>query len=330
MSDILNHYFCGREALDLINDNKLKDNIIKYYDAYRLGTQGPDFFYYNIFDKNLKKSVEIARSIHNKEIDKFFYYGLKFANKYPDYRDITLAYLSGFVTHHSLDVKTHPFIYFRTDYLENPKPNELKYNHKLYEVLLDTAMTQYEYSKQAVYENPEKVFIVTKETMKFLEKFYSYILKKVYDINVNKNLVKNSLKSAAQLISLTKDPFNYKNRIFSFLEKRLGIKHILTRMFYPMYTNEFLILNIEKLPWLDPVTGEIHNESYPELFHQAVEEATNNIIALDKLADNEENSLNEFNELFGNRSYLTGKNADEDQERKYFDKSFNKILAEYF
>lgn len=34
------------------------------------------------------------------------------------------------------------------------------YMHKMYEVLLDTAMAQYEYKEQAVYQTCEKVFQV--------------------------------------------------------------------------------------------------------------------------------------------------------------------------
>ena len=48
MSDMLNHYCCGREALDALPEHSTMNAIIlNHYDAYRLGTQGPDFFYYH-------------------------------------------------------------------------------------------------------------------------------------------------------------------------------------------------------------------------------------------------------------------------------------------
>lgn len=331
MSDILNHYHCARDAFkELPEESALNEIILDHYDLFRLGSQGPDFFYYDILDKNLEESVKIARLIHTEKVDDFFYHGLKFANEFPKYRNETLAYLAGFISHHALDVLTHPFIYFRTSYLEDTTNKSLDYNHKLYEVLLDTAMTQYEYSKQAVFENPEKVFIVDKKSLTFLEHFYSYILRKLFDIDLPKNLIKKSLNTAARIISLTKDPFKYKTRLVSFLENRLSAKHILTRFFYPMYTNEFLILNIEKVPWLDPVTGEYHEESYPELFHKAKEVTKENIESFYALVDKDDVELKDLNKIFGNRSYLTGQDSTDNQERQYFDRAFNQILVDYF
>lgn len=61
---------------------------------------------------------------------------------------------------YALDVETHPFIFCRTGKFEASQPwtDVYGYMHKMYEVLLDTAMAQYEYKEQAVYPDLRKGF----------------------------------------------------------------------------------------------------------------------------------------------------------------------------
>lgn len=328
MSDILNHYYCAREAyLALPEEHNLTSIITKYYDAYRLGSQGPDFFYYNIAN-NYNLTSAIGKLVHTKNIDKFFYYSIKFAQEHPEYSEICLAYLAGFLSHYALDTITHPFIYFRSGKAlkEDPATEKFAPLHKLYEVLLDTAMTQYEYSRQAVFENPEKVFIVSDSTLKFLESYYKYILKKVYNLDISGKDIRRALRSAARIIKFSKDPFGRKEKLLKNIEKRFGVDHILSKIFYPMYTNEFHILNMNHREWKNPISGESHYESYPELFHQAIDLTQNFQNHLDSWFMDEALTIDEISEVLGNLSYLSGVDSEEDQNYQYFDNQFIRYL----
>lgn len=329
MSDILNHYYCAKEVSNLLLNEKDISNIIKNnFDAYRLGSQGPDFFYYNVFNNHKLLSYKFGRLIHTKKINEFFYYGLKFAQNHPEYRNITLAYLMGFLTHHSLDSKTHPFIYYRTGTGSNDSKEKSRSSrlHKLYEVLLDTAMTQYEYSRQAVYENPEKVFMVSSFTLKFLDSFYTYILKKLYDLELPKNMVRDSLRTGVFFVNLFKDGSGFKKKLVSKIEKYLDENKLVTRYFYPMYTNEYEILNINEKSWKHPVTGEVFSTTYPQLFHDSVEKSVDKIKNLYNLFDKNTYSLEDIDNFINNESYFTGLPVDKAQNFQYIDEDFKNNL----
>lgn len=333
MSDILNHYHCAREVYNNLTNEEIKKIIENNYDAFRLGSQGPDFFYYNILDTaNRELSYKIGRLIHTMRINDFFYYGVKFANSHPKFREVTLAYLLGFITHHALDSLTHPFIYHRTGTNSNEKSQRARSTrlHKLYEVLLDTALSQYEYSKQAVNENPEKVFSISSKTRKFLEKFYRYILMELYHIDLPKKEIRNSLKTAVFFVSLFKDPNGWKANLMNKFEKLVDDDMLVTRFFYPMYTNEFDILNINNKEWKHPVTGEVFNKTYPELFHEAVDVASENINNLYQLANSDQSDLEDYDSIFHNLSYFTGKDIKEDQALKYIDENYKNYLQENY
>lgn len=333
MSDILNHYHCAREAFNrLPEESPMTKAIINNFDAFRLGSQGPDFLYYDLIDPHARSAHLTAQTIHSSNIDDFFYYGLEFSKKFPEYREAALAYLAGFSSHHALDTNTHPFIFHRTGkYNPNDKETRIySYLHKLYEVLLDTAMTQYEYSTQAVFQSPEKVFLVSPLTLKFIEAFYDYVLPRAYSMKLPKNTISRSLKHAVRILIHCKDPAGRRKRLVKPLERLLGEEYLLSRMFYPFYTNEFFILNINNAPWKNPVTGEVHTESYPELYHRAVDQSYNNFNALYELSEKENLNPEEVSELFKNRSYLTGLDARDEREIKYFDEAFMKRLKDEF
>ena len=327
MSDILNHYYCAREVYkSLSDDTYVKSILSKYYDAYRLGSQGPDFFYYNVIFKNSKLSRKLGSLIHKKNINEFFYYGSQFILDFPKYKNITLAYLLGFITHFELDTITHPFIYYRTGWDGNGSLALSKRLHKKFEVLLDTAMMEYQFSKKAVQQHPEKVFQVTPETLDFLESFYHYVTKKIFQIDIPKKLIKSALTTSSLFVSHFSDSNGVKSKTTNVLEKIIRQPDLVSCFFYPESTNEELILNLNNKEWKNPITGEKYTESYPELFFRAVDLAQKDSKRFLKLIEENNITKEEINKIFNNRSYLTGLDSEGDTEIKFIDKEFKDSL----
>lgn len=327
MSDILNHYRCGKQVFNALpEDNVFTEPVQRRYDAYRIGTQGPDFLYYNILDGvNTKKAVDAAHAIHESHTDAFFTAALCWADEHPKYKDTALAYIAGFVTHQQLDAATHPLIFNKTGC---PKTADAKtqrrasYLHKKYEMLLDTAMTQYEYGTQAVFDYAEKVFTVTPDTLRFLNKFYADLLPEVYGLSLPPGVLRRSLYKAANIIHLSKDPYGRRTKLLRPIERLVGEEDALSRMFYPMYTNEYRVLNLGHKPWRDPVTGETRNESYPQLFHSAVDNSLKTLYTLSNLFKKRDFTNSDISALFKDVSYLSGRPCSSKESFNYFDPYF--------
>lgn len=329
MSDMLNHYCCGREALKALEpDSGMNTVILEHYDAFRLGTQGPDFFYYHhpMPWKTTKPLHRYGNLIHKKRVDAFFYYGLKYAFTNERDRDIILSYLAGFSCHHSLDVASHPYIFYKTGHCEAKTPGSriYSYYHKYFEVLLDVAYHQYEYQKLGCFVSLEKIFIPTRRTRVALEQFYTFIMKYIYGETLPENGIRDVLADTAQLARLFPDPESRKKRVLGFVEKLLGEEKMVTRAFYPLYTNEYTVLNLANQPWLDPCTGEEHTESYPQLFEQAVDETVRKIRKLDSILSNGKVTVSDAHEMYKNKCYDRALPCSSKLEMTHFDIIFEK------
>ncbi len=325
MPDALSHYYNSRETYKkLYKQQEILDIIKNNYEAYRLGSQGPDFFYYYIVNH---LSPKIGTKIHTEKIDEFYYYALIFIKENPEYKDMALAYLFGFITHFAFDTLAHPFIYNRTG-TNSTKKTEIvrsKRLHKRYEVLLDTALADEVYKKKAVLDQPNRLFKTTPKLTQFLEKFYPYILNKLYGIKIKKGAVKKALNWTAFLINLIKDPVGYKKEISAELEHLTHDDLFLTQYFYPSSTENEAILNLDKNEWLDPVTGEPSSDSYIDLFNKAQNLSAELIEQFFELSK-QQPDIENIDKIFNSKSYLTGIDIHQNQEKKYFDNNFRDYL----
>lgn len=329
MSDMLNHYCCGREALDALPEHSTMNTIIlNHYDAYRLGTQGPDFFYYHhpMPWKGAKPLHRYGNLIHKKRVDAFFYYGFKYAFTNERDRDIILSYLAGFSCHHSLDVATHPYIFYKTGHCDSTTPGSriYSYYHKYFEVLLDVAHYQYEYQKLGCFFPLEKLFTPSPRTLNALEQFFTFIMKYIYGETTPRDCIKDALADTAQLARLFSDPNNRKRHFLQPIERLIQEERLVTRVFYPLYTNEYLVLNVPEEPWQHPCTGETCTDSYPQLFKQAVSDTVHKINMMDNFLDNDNVTVSEVHEMYGNKCYDRAIPCGSDLEMTYFDIIFEK------
>lgn len=327
MSDMLNHYYCGRAALaKLPEDSPIRQLILQHYDAFRLGTQGPDFFYYHFpFPWQPYSSLHnYGTLIHTQKIDAFFYYGLKYAFTSQKERAIILSYLAGFTCHHALDTSSHPYIFNKTGcYDEQDASTRIfSYWHKTFEVLLDVAFLQYAYGKTASSFSFEKLFSPTAETADALESLYAFMMGSVYQQSIKSGFIHDALKDIRTAASLFPDPHKRKQIALQTLEQCLQEKGVLSRCFYPLYTDELSVLNLAHHPWQHPCTGETSTESYPQLFDKAVEKTTDHLLQLDKLILSPHFTLETIHQIYQNQSYDTGLPCGQASPMQYFDYFF--------
>lgn len=146
------HYLFGVKAYKKIPDSRIKESIKKRKNAYVLGLLGPDiFFYYATEVVAVRKNI--GSIMHTQKTDQFLKYMILYTAGLDEGKNsVETAYLCGFLTHYFLDKECHPYVYWRTDYL-NKKKDYLE-KHYQYENDIDVALlriirntTPYEFSK---------------------------------------------------------------------------------------------------------------------------------------------------------------------------------------
>lgn len=323
MSDMLNHYYCGREALSALpDDSALGRAIAAHPDAYYFGTQGPDFFYYDIPRPGHLACNHLGSAIHTHRVDAFYYYGFQYTRQHPQSADVLLSYLAGFSCHHALDTISHPFIFYRTGRFDRTRwaTHFYSYYHKYYEVLLDVAFVQYQYAQLAAAFNFSQLFAPDPSTVQVLEGFYAYVMRHAQGYEMVPGSLAKTIRSSHAVSFCFSDLNDYKKHALRRIERPLHEELALSRGLYPKFTDLRPVLNLDHEEWLDPCTGEPHHASYPELFARSLELTNRRFAAIDRLiADEWSLTMDAVHQIYGNRSYLTGIPCNEKQKMTHFD-----------
>lgn len=92
------HYCFGKDVYKHLDDQNIKDLLLRNENCFLIGLHGPDIFFYERWNK-------IARKMHQDKANTFF-------EKAQDIiqSEAQLAYILGFICHYLLDSQMHPYI----------------------------------------------------------------------------------------------------------------------------------------------------------------------------------------------------------------------------
>ncbi len=122
MPGFITHLSFGEQSLSFIESSYTTDLLEKHMQAYGLGLQGPDIFFYHI-PAYLFYKKNIGNVMHRQRVMLFFESLFNARNVFEDThsRCICDAYILGFIGHYSLDIVCHPYIYYKSDHFNNLK-----------------------------------------------------------------------------------------------------------------------------------------------------------------------------------------------------------------
>lgn len=330
MSEKLTHYYSAQNLLHRLDaKSPLGIAVDAHPDAFYLGAEGPDFFFFDLIPTPGHPSrMKYGSLIHSHDIDAFFYQGLLYTLNLqnPFERDTCLAYLTGFSMHHELDAKTHPYIYYHTGQYQHDRDTRVfAYIHTYFEVLLDTAYLQYERNELATDFNFKRLFRISDEEATILGQLMAHIFAFVFNKPLKIFEFKRACKAAHLAANMTSDPTNRKRDVLRKFEKLFRQELIISRECYPPYTNEPVVLNMDHHPWRHPVTGETFTTTYIDLFNDAVDLAEKDAGFIgDTLKNPDVLTMENVYRFYGNRSYLTDLDVNQDQTMTHFDIIFLK------
>lgn len=139
------HYLFGIKSYQKLPQSNIKNAIKNKKSAYVLGMLGPDiFFYYATEVVAVRKNI--GSIMHTSKTALFLKNMIDYAAAMDDGKNsVEIAYLCGFLTHYYLDAMCHPYVYWRTDYLNQHFQYENDIDVALLRIMRNT--TPYEFSQ---------------------------------------------------------------------------------------------------------------------------------------------------------------------------------------
>ena len=296
------HENIAKKALSKIAD--VPGFISGNMDAFELGAQGPDFFfYYNIlkfWDKDDEPN-QLGNDMHNKRINDFFKAVLPAAKERGG---AAPAWMCGFVTHYAADTTIHPFVYARTD---NPDDSRNLTGHLVIESQFDTWYYRERQGKKGIPRQAICTKRMTAGQKSDVAHTLSHACDEIYsERRVSKEQMYKAICDMASVIAVLYSPLKIKHAVFLLIEKILKKPHIVTRHAPAHNLPGYDFLNLAKDTWLNPWDKSIASDkSFPELFDMAADKAAGYIKTITGFFEGSI-SLESAAQAFGNNSYASG------------------------
>ncbi|MBE3555121.1 MAG: zinc dependent phospholipase C family protein [Thermicanus sp.] len=304
MPNIWTHIHFGETLLRKTGKIPYPEEVKPYF---RLGTQGPDpFFYHNFWPWKTKTVAEIGNKIHHEQCGPFLLEMIRYGKQYKGDEKLK-AYILGFITHHLLDRNTHPYIIYRSG-------NEGKRHSKL-EIIIDTLLMK-EFRGMDTWKTPvyKEIYIgqelyppITEMLSKLITYFFPETARQM-----PRGYVSDSYRHMICAWKILYDP--------------TGIKHLLLREWVSPFSHHKNVgekdyLNRSRTPWLHPANDhERSSATFFDLLSQAEQEGLIILpLILEYWEDEREGYPEPLIEAIGNRSYDTGKDCTLPLQNRHFD-----------
>jgi hypothetical protein len=288
MPALLTHDYFGQDVMRYIGGTFFNrpDDVLNtdLHDAFLLGNQGPDPFFFTLFSPHIKRCKEFGSLMHHEKVSETMeaFRRLAFSSPEPQ-KSILYAYLLGFTCHFTLDSTMHPFIYAQQHAICDAGVKDLDRSdgsvvHGQIEADFD-AMTLALRVGVGVsgHDFTDKVLKARESTLKLLDLAYRALAHEVYNIDLPQDAFSRGVKDWRTTIKALYSPRGLKRTLLGCVE-RVFHKHSLVQAISLRTdvgeTCDFD--NHDHLAWTNPFTGEISSASFADLYQVALKAAVDN------------------------------------------------------
>lgn len=313
MPDIWTHILCGNKSIAALDNEELCSEIKNRINIYKLGTQGPDIFYYYKFWKgfNTKGEKILGKLMHTNRTGEFLISCLKYLKKQhhsSNYFEL-LVYVLGFISHYSLDSIAHPFIYYYAFSQSSEKVSNYLVSsyHKKLEVIIDSIYLRENSDLSNGRMHTYEAIDVGTCVPGIITDCLKSQIKQIYNFDIKNNTINNAYRDMKIGLKLLNDPNNIKMKAVKLLERMLGTPEKYSCAFCPIIADyNYDYMNYSHNEWNNPYNSqESYIESFNELFNLAVSESCKKFLASISFL-NDEISEYELKYFLPNISYLSG------------------------
>ncbi|MCR5145064.1 MAG: zinc dependent phospholipase C family protein [Lachnospiraceae bacterium] len=270
MPGFTTHYLFGKNTKEEIDNKDILTIINKYEKSFNIGLQGPDIFFYYV-PAHLDSNRNIGNVMHDTTTHEYFQNLISARNELssPEQQEMADAYILGFIGHYSLDTICHPYIYHKSNYMEN-KDAKLKDfgNHVSLETDIDKTMLRTYLDKKPTDFSPGETIDIGSNELKVISNVIYQAIHKTYpDHFISAMRIRNSIRSMRIENNWMKDKSGTKKKIMRSFEQ-LFFKHSFLSSMVPSDTITLYddCCNEKHNDWYNPWDEEkIRNENFFDL-----------------------------------------------------------------
>lgn len=330
MPGLITHYLFGKDTYNYIHDDRIKNTIAKYKDAYNLGLQGADFYFYDIAHSIKYKGFNYGRLIHTAKTNTFFANCLKAASIMSGTkRDIALAYVYGLLCHFALDSKAHPYILymacFKTD---NDRDRQVSSaSHSYFETAIDAQMLKIKRGLTPDMIRRQDLIDISSKNLGIVSQLFAYAFNRTFDqFNTAAN-VATSIRNFRFTNMCLQGEADIKLFALRTFEKNVVKASLLNGIMHSKDNSlDWDVINYENeewcLPWDNTVT---RTDSFIDIYDSAALFASKLINDADSVVNFNMN-VDDLLQKIGNCSYITGLDCNEPYNMKFFRSKTKEII----
>jgi len=327
MPNIITHTIFAEEVYKNCRKKDIKEIMEKHLQIFYIGANGPDFLFYHHMkpwetykDHTLN---HIGSRLHKGHVNDFYKSAVSTiqAEKDAFVKESELVYVMGHLCHWALDMKTHPYIFYRTG---NCKGKSAALHHR-FESMTDTMMLQRYRQKSICDYRCYEICEYDEEMLKAIARIYVKAVKDSLNQSVKVHELREALDSWYDILKMLYDPECKKTKVVKAMEKVIAKPWLVSGYIIPKEGDEtYDILNLNKQSWLHPCDQmQVSNASFLELFEEAKELA---MCVIEKVYGCVEYDadVNYLCKILKDRAYDTGREGG--VEMKYFDVIYDETV----
>lgn len=307
------HYLYGINVYRRVPNCMVKNAINMNRGAYALGVLGPDIFFYYATEVVAARK-NIGSLMHTNNTGIFFKNMIEYTDrKRGSEKDIAVSYLSGFLSHYTLDCVCHPYVYWKTDYLHKGKDYLQK--HFSLETDIDILLLKM-YRNKTPYEFTKNSEInITILQMGVICDMLHYAIHKTYhDSRITRKGIKyaiGSIKKEQKLLRIASDKL--KNTVGKIENFFAGQQYIAPLIPGGCEVKNDDPLNLRHEKWYNPWDmTKCYTTSVPDMLNKARKDMLLTIFLLDSYMDKNLRTEYSYTVLInniGSKSYHSGLNC---------------------
>ena len=279
--------------------------------------------FYNILSLAPGKSFrKFDHYFHTHNTKAFFISLLDYVKRHNIVDTDTYSFIVGFIAHYVLDSTIHPYVIYKAGQFNKKDKTTYKYNniHHFMETFIDNDLVIRRENTNPYKFKISKFCFNTKKFSMDLNNTIDYAFYNTFNIRGMAPKYYKSLKQMKTFLTLFRiDQFGIKKFFYKLIDTftpRRVFRFEALSYHYPL-EDKHNFLNSNHSMWRNPCDFEMTStESFIDLYLKSLKEARSIIIKVFDYLNGEDINLEE---LFLNKSYITGLNCDEKKELKYFE-----------
>lgn len=280
--------------------------------------------FYNILSlKSGKDLRRFQKYFHRNRTNKFFINLLNYVRDHKINDSDTYSFIVGFISHYVLDSTVHPYIIYKTGYFNKKIKSTYKYNgiHHFMEVFLDNDLIRRrENTNPYKFDMSKYCFDTKKKFSNELNDTIDYTFYTTFNVKNMSSKYYKSLKQMKKILKLyRRDKYGIKKFFYKLIDTFTprSVFRLEALSYHYSLEDKHNFLNNNHTMWNNPCDINITStESFVDLYLKSLEETRNIVIKVFDYLDGKDVDLEE---LFKNKSYITGLDCDKEKELKYFE-----------